>query len=64
MSANGEAKEDAERIRRELIGIMSELRQLDVAIQDIVNRQASLKASVMLSLDHLDRVDARLRRLP
>lgn len=63
MSRDGELRQEAERVRRELIGLMSELRALDVAIQDIVNRQASLKASVMLSLDHLDRVDARLRKL-
>lgn len=63
MSKDGEAKEEAARVRRELIGLMTDLRALDVAIQDIVNRQASLKASVMLSLDHLDRVDARLRKL-
>lgn len=59
----GEVKDEAERCRRELIGLMTELRALDLAIQDIVNRQASLKATVMLSLDHLDRVDARLRKL-
>lgn len=63
MSQDGEAKEEAERIRRELIGLMTDLRALDVTIQDIVNRQASLKAAVILSLDHLDRVDARLRKL-
>lgn len=63
MSKDGETKEEAERIRRELIGLMTDLRALDVTIQDIVNRQASLKAAVILSLDHLDRVDARLRKL-
>ncbi len=63
MSKDGELREQAEAIRRELIGIMSELRALDVLVQDVVNKQASLKAAALLSLDHLDRVDARLRKL-
>lgn len=58
-----ELRVEAERIRRELIGLMSELRAMDVTIQDLVNRQASLKTAVMLSLDHIDRIDARLRKL-
>lgn len=62
MSKDGALKEEAERVRRELIGLMTDLRELDRRIQDCVNRQASLKASVILSLDHLDRVDAGLRK--
>lgn len=63
MSDPGEIRADAERIRRELISLMTDLRALDMSIQDVVNRQASLKAAVILSLDHLDRIDARLRKL-
>jgi hypothetical protein len=63
LSDPGEIRADAERIRRELISLMTDLRALDMSIQDVVNRQASLKAAVILSLDHLDRIDARLRKL-
>ena len=62
MSENGELKEEAARIRQELIAIAKRMRALDERVRDVVNLQAGLKAAVNLSLDYLDMIEAKLRK--
>lgn len=62
MSEQGELRAEVATIRKELISIMTRLRALDLQIEGLAHDQNSLKAAVTLSLDHLDGVDARLRK--
>jgi hypothetical protein len=56
MSDAGEIREEVAAIRRELLDMVTRLRTM-------AHDQAGLKAVVTLSLDHLDAVDERLRKL-
>lgn len=62
MSETGELKEEAARIRQELIAIAKRMRALDERVREVVNLQAGLKAAVNLSLDYLDAIENKLRK--
>lgn len=61
MTLPSELRTEIDKIRSELLDLMREARTVDEALRQATNHQASLKASIMLSLDHLDKIDKRLQ---
>ena len=62
MSEIGELREEVGKTRQELLSLVLKLRELDLQAKQLVHDQNSLRAAVTLSLDHLDAIDARLRK--
>jgi hypothetical protein len=62
VTLQGELGTEVEEIRQGLLALMDKAHVVDEALVQVANHQASLKASIILSLDALDRIERRLRK--
>jgi hypothetical protein len=71
MTLHGEIRVDVSAVRAKLLELMADARTIDDKIReaqkDVIEAthlQTSLKSSIMITLDSLDRIDERLRKKP